>query len=78
MGEDLRADPLLATVPEVDGWKVLEPCVLYAKVGQGGMGAVYRGRVIPEGAIFVRKRLKAPFVGAKGIWLVPSYVEEPG
>jgi serine/threonine protein kinase len=40
----LKDDPLLKEVPEVEGYKVLEPCVLYAKVGEGGMGAVYRGR----------------------------------
>ncbi|MCC7012483.1 MAG: protein kinase [Planctomycetes bacterium] len=40
----LHDDPLLAEIPEVDGFKVLEPCVLYAKLGEGGMGAVYRGR----------------------------------
>jgi formylglycine-generating enzyme required for sulfatase activity/serine/threonine protein kinase len=31
-------------VPVLDGFKVLDRCVLYAKVGEGGMGAVYRGR----------------------------------
>ena len=44
MMQELRDDPILKTVPEVDGYKVLEPCVLYAPVGRGGMGAVYRGR----------------------------------
>ena len=39
----LANDPLLREVPEVDGWKVLAPAVLYARMGQGGMGAVYRG-----------------------------------
>ena len=28
----------------MEGYKVLPPCVLYAKIGAGGMGAVYRGR----------------------------------
>lgn len=41
---DLRDDELLAQVTEVAGYKVLPPCVVYAKIGQGGMGAVYRGR----------------------------------
>lgn len=41
--DDLSTDPILTGVPDVDGYKVLEPCVLYARVGQGGMGAVYRG-----------------------------------
>ena len=40
----LSEDPLLTDIPDVDGFKVLEPCVLYSKLGQGGMGAVYRGR----------------------------------
>ena len=42
--DDLRNDAFLKQVPEIDGYKVLEPCVLYAKIGQGGMGAVYRGK----------------------------------
>ncbi|HEB52385.1 MAG TPA: serine/threonine protein kinase [bacterium] len=41
--QDLRADPLLSQTTEVKGYKVLPPCVLYARVGAGGMGAVYRG-----------------------------------
>ncbi|MFN3242626.1 MAG: serine/threonine-protein kinase [Planctomycetota bacterium] len=41
--EDLRTDPLLAKTTEVKGFKVLPPCVLYARIGAGGMGAVYRG-----------------------------------
>jgi len=44
MISDLRNDPLLKNVPELKGYKVLRPAVLYAKIGQGGMGAVYRGR----------------------------------
>lgn len=36
----LRDDPLLAGVPEHEGYKVLAPAVLYVKIGQGGMGAV--------------------------------------
>ena len=42
--DDLLADPLLREAPTVEGFKVLDPAVLYAKVGAGGMGAVYRGR----------------------------------
>lgn len=44
MEQDLNTDPLLRTVPEIEGYKVLSPCVLYARIGQGGMGTVYRGR----------------------------------
>ncbi len=42
--DDLLSDPLLQSAPSLEGFKVLDPAVLYAKVGQGGMGAVYRGR----------------------------------
>lgn len=46
MPNDLEHDPILKNVPEVEGYKVLEPCVLYGKLGQGGMGTVYRGKHI--------------------------------
>jgi serine/threonine protein kinase len=36
-------DPLLHSVPTVDGYKVLEPAVLVEKLPEGGMAAVYRG-----------------------------------
>ena len=42
--DDLLQDPLLRDAPTVEGFKVLDPAVLYAKIGKGGMGAVYRGR----------------------------------
>ncbi len=45
MSTDQRADPLddplLRDVPEREGYKVLHPCVIYATLGRGGMGAVY-------------------------------------
>jgi formylglycine-generating enzyme required for sulfatase activity/serine/threonine protein kinase len=44
MAPSLLDDPLLAGVPEHEGYKVLAPAVLVVKIGQGGMGAVYRGR----------------------------------
>ena len=46
MGEDadLRTDPLLERAPVHEGYKVLGGVVLYQKLGQGGMGAVYRGK----------------------------------
>ena len=40
----LDQDPLLTSVPEAEGYKVLGGVVLYQKLGQGGMGAVYRGK----------------------------------
>ena len=40
----LDSDSNLSRAKEVEGYKVLPPCVLYGKIGQGGMGAVYRGR----------------------------------
>ncbi len=41
---EVLADPILRDVPVVAGFKVLARVVLYAKIGQGGMGVVYRGR----------------------------------
>ena len=41
---DLATDPLLASFPVHEGYKVLGGVVLYQKLGQGGMGAVYRGK----------------------------------
>ena len=38
-----QQDPLLRDAPEIEGFKVLDPCILVARVGAGGMGAVYRG-----------------------------------
>ena len=40
----LASDPLLSGVPEREGYKVLGGVVVYQKLGQGGMGAVYRGK----------------------------------
>ena len=44
MDNDIRNNPFLKDVPEVDGYKLLDSCVLYALIGKGGMGAVYLGR----------------------------------
>ena len=41
---DLTSDPLLEKAPVREGYKVLGGVVLYQKLGQGGMGAVYRGK----------------------------------
>ncbi|MHC5054520.1 MAG: bifunctional serine/threonine-protein kinase/formylglycine-generating enzyme family protein [Planctomycetota bacterium] len=41
---DLLADPLLEGVPVRQGRKILGDVALDRKLGQGGMGAVYRGR----------------------------------
>ncbi|MFH1377541.1 MAG: protein kinase [Planctomycetota bacterium] len=40
----LLDDPLLAAAPVAEGYKVLGPVALFSKLGQGGMGAVYKGR----------------------------------
>jgi hypothetical protein len=42
--DDLASDPLLASVPLREGYKVLGGVVLYERLGRGGFGAVYRGR----------------------------------
>ena len=42
MRKPLLQDPLLASAPRVEGHVVLPPCVLTRRLGQGGMGAVYR------------------------------------
>ena len=41
---ELTDDPLLTSVPTHEGRKVLGGVALLEKLGQGGMGAVYRGR----------------------------------
>ena len=40
----LQNDPILGMLPEVLGRRILRPCVLYARLGRGGMGAVYLGK----------------------------------
>jgi serine/threonine protein kinase len=40
----LDDDPLLRELPEVDGYRVLGPCVLFDRLGAGAMGTVYHGR----------------------------------
>ncbi len=41
---NLNRDPILEGVPSQDGLKVLEPCLIYSRLGAGGMGTVYRAR----------------------------------
>lgn len=36
-----NSDPILAMLPAIRGRHILKPCVLYARLGRGGMGAVY-------------------------------------
>ncbi len=45
-GARIATDSLLTGVPVLEGYKVLGGVALYQKLGQGGMGAVYRGRHI--------------------------------
>ncbi|MAG58666.1 MAG: hypothetical protein CMJ83_20445 [Planctomycetes bacterium] len=44
MPYDLRRDHLIAALPSEPGGKRLGPCVIVDRIGQGGMGVVYRGR----------------------------------
>ncbi|MFZ4573377.1 MAG: protein kinase domain-containing protein [Phycisphaerales bacterium] len=44
MSSHVLQDGLLQSVPTRLGFKVLEPCVLYRKLGEGGIGAVYLAR----------------------------------
>ena len=62
----LLRDPLLKDVPTIAGFKVLEPAVLYAKVGAGGMGAVYRGRHFKLDLDVAVKCLKPALVAEEG------------
>ncbi|HEX6813029.1 MAG TPA: serine/threonine-protein kinase [Planctomycetota bacterium] len=57
---ELCDDPLLRDAPIIEGFKVLDPAVLYAKVGAGGMGAVYRAIHLQFGIDVAVKVLKPP------------------
>ncbi|HEX5054703.1 MAG TPA: protein kinase [Planctomycetota bacterium] len=58
----MKEDALLEKVTEVEGYKVLPPCVVYSKIGQGGMGAVYRGRHLNLGIDVAIKCLRPDLV----------------
>jgi len=59
---NLESDALLASVPTHEGYKVLGGVVLYQKLGQGGMGAVYRGRHLRL-SVEVAVKVMAPPMG---------------
>ena len=59
----LQSDANLDGAAEVEGYKVLPPCVIYSKIGQGGMGAVYRGRHLNLDIDVAVKCLKPGLVG---------------
>jgi formylglycine-generating enzyme required for sulfatase activity len=56
----LAGDPLLADVPVHEEYKVLGSVVLYQKLGQGGMGAVYRGKHLRLGVDVAVKVMAMP------------------
>ncbi|MEO6595152.1 MAG: serine/threonine-protein kinase [Planctomycetota bacterium] len=56
-------DENLGRATEVEGYKVLPPCVIYGKIGQGGMGAVYRGRHLNLDIDVAVKCLKPNLIG---------------
>lgn len=43
MSRGLSNDPILRNAPAIEGYKLFGPCLLQSRVGQGGMGVVYRG-----------------------------------
>ncbi|HEX6811782.1 MAG TPA: serine/threonine-protein kinase [Planctomycetota bacterium] len=58
-------DALLEKVIEVDGCKVLGPCAIYSRIGQGGMGAVYRAHHMNLGIEVAVKCLKPSLADAQ-------------
>ena len=42
--DELAKDPILGKAPTIDGFKLLDPVLVTARIGGGGMGSVYRGR----------------------------------
>ncbi|MEZ6197395.1 MAG: SUMF1/EgtB/PvdO family nonheme iron enzyme [Planctomycetota bacterium] len=73
--EEVLSDPFLKDVPVAEGYKVLDRCVLYAKLGQGGMGAVYRGRHLNL-EIDVAVKCLRPDLGLGGGELVVRFKRE--
>lgn len=57
------SDEILSRAQEVEGYRVLPPCVIYSKLGEGGMGAVYRGRHLNLDIDVAVKCLKPGLVG---------------
>ena len=67
---DLKSDPLLRDVPEVEGYKILPPCVLYAQIGKGGTGVVYRGKHIHLNLDVGVKCLREQLAGTDGSFVL--------
>ena len=61
----MENDTLLEKVTEVDGCRVLGPCAIYSRLGQGGMGAVYRARHMNLGIDVAVKCLKPSLADAQ-------------
>ena len=57
---NLTADAMLRDVPVSEGYKVLGGIVLYQKLGQGAMGAVYRGKHLRLGTDVAIKVMARP------------------
>jgi serine/threonine protein kinase len=65
----------LRDVPVVEGFKVLDPVVLFAKIGQGGMGAVYRGRHCKL-EVDVAVKCLMPWLAAENLGFIARFQRE--
>ena len=59
----LTDDILLTNVALIEGYRVIGGVALYAKIGQGGMGAIYRGRHIRLNVDVAVKVMAPPYTG---------------
>jgi len=58
---EVRDDPLLAAAPLIEGYRVLGGVVVLDRIGQGGMGAVFRGHHLRLDIDVALKVLAVPY-----------------